>query len=402
MTRLRIAHIAPPTQPVTTTKGGALGRRIMAMAAEQAAQYDVIVYSLPGPAAPPGAGFRIVFLRCRLPRPWRDLEFLLRVQLRLRRDGVQVLHSHAVPLAGLLVGVRSVLTVDYVKFRGWASPIGSRVYQRALRRFQHVVLVSSYCLEQFSTVWGHDLRTTVVGNGVNLELFRPDEVRGAQMRREWGVNDDEIVVLYVGRLSEQKGTDLLLEAYQLLQPRDRIRLVLIGPEGDFDPVLAHAQTPISKWRTVKDPDGVLTLGAVEDSVLPAAFNAADIAVLPTRRYEMFGMAIVEAQASGVPAVASHSQGLLETVDPLSGWWFATGDANDLARVLHEATDLGRQTLRQRGQSARGFAKQFAWSEIVQAYEKLYADQPDPPLHDNGRLLSGPKKHQKKPWSRGRK
>jgi hypothetical protein len=69
MTGLRIAHIAPPTQPVTTTKGGALSRRIMAMAAEQAAQCDVIVYSLPGPAAPPGAGFRIVFLRCRLPRP---------------------------------------------------------------------------------------------------------------------------------------------------------------------------------------------------------------------------------------------------------------------------------------------------------------------------------------------
>jgi glycosyltransferase involved in cell wall biosynthesis len=372
VTRVRIAHIAPPTQPLTRTTGGALNRRIVAMANEQAARHDVIVYSLPGPAAPPGADFRVIFVNCFLPRPWRDLEFLIRVQLRLRRDGVQVLHSHAVPLAGLMVGVRKVLTVDYVKFRGWASPVGGWVYHLALRRFQHIAVVSRYCLEQFESVWGRELQTNVVGNGVDLELYRPDEVRGTELRLKLGVEEDEVVLLYVGRLSEQKGTDLLLQAYEQLRPPNRVRLILVGPEGDFDPILAAAQTQISKWQAPKDQDGVLTLGAVEDSVLPAVFNAADVAVLPTRRHEMFGMAIVEAQASGVPAVASDSQGLLETVDAVSGWWFRTGDADALAEVLQNAAALGRPALRQRGLAARAFVKQYAWREIVLSYDELYS------------------------------
>ena len=382
MTRLRIAHIAPPSLPVTTTRGGALSRRIMATAKEQAAQHDVIVYSVPGPAAPPGAGFRVIFVRCVLPRPWRDLEFLMRVQLRLRRDGIQVLHSHAVPLAGLLVGVRKVLTVDYVKFRGWGNPVGRRAYLFALRRFQRICVVSRYCLEQFDTVWGHDLRASVVGNGVDFDLYRPDELRGAEFRRKLGVEEGDVVVLYVGRLCGQKGTDLLLQAFERLRPQDGVRLILVGPEGDFDTVLAAAQTHMTKWQTVKDREGVLTLGVVEDSVLPAVFNAADVAVLPTRRHEMFGMAIVEAQASGVPAVASDSQGLLETVDPVSGWWFRTGDADSLAEVLKHAAALGRPALRQRGQSARAFAAQFAWQEIVRQYDALYASTADSSMSDS--------------------
>ncbi len=367
----RVAHLAPATLPVLTTTGGALQRRIVAMATEQAVRGEVVVYSLPGPDA--ATPFRVVHVPCRLPRPWRDLEFLLRVQLRLRRDGIGVVHSHAVPLAGLLVGVRTVLTVDYSRFRGWDRWLPRAVYRRALRRCARVVAVSEYCLRQFEEVWGPDLRTSVIGNGVDVATYRPDEERGSALRRRLGVADDEVVLAYVGRRSEQKGTDLLMEAFRRLAAAGGVRLLLAGPDGDFDRVLAASQTANSRWSGEHGGGGVLALGAVEDALLPAVFNAADLAVLPTRRDEMFGMAIVEAQASGLSALASDSQGLLETVDPGSGWLFETGDVESLLRAAREAVALGRQELRSRGGSARRFASRFAWPRVVEAYDAVYAE-----------------------------
>lgn len=377
---IRVGHVAPATLPMTTTTGGALQRRVVAMARERGAAGapdDVVVYSLPDPrpahgaATDGGPGFRLVAVPCVLPRPWRDLEFLLRVQLRLRRDGVDVVHSHAVPLAGLLLGVRTVLTVDYSRFRGWGRRPVRALYRVALRRFSRIAAVSQFCLGEFEELWGDDLRTCVIGNGVDVQAYRPDAARGAQLRQRLGVEEDEVVVLYVGRRSEQKGTDLLLDAAARVPEGSRVRLVLAGPDGDFDTALAASQTAISRWTPGQAADGVVSLGAVEDDLLPAVFNAADVAVLPTRRFEMFGMAIVEAQASGLPAVASDSQGLLETVDPQSGWWFRTGDPEDLAAVLGQAAGLGRGVLRERGLAARSFALQFSWPAVVSAYEALY-------------------------------
>ena len=69
-------------------------------------------------------------------------------------------------------------------------------------------------------------------NGVNTQQFRPDPEAAARERRQLGI--DKRVMLYVGRVCDQKGSDVLLQAARLLRERRRdVQLVIAGPIGQF-------------------------------------------------------------------------------------------------------------------------------------------------------------------------
>jgi hypothetical protein len=117
------------------------------------------------------------------------------------------------------------------------------------------------------------------------------------------------VVLYVGRVCNQKGSDVLLEAVRALhERRSDLQLVIAGPVGQFgmkaDPDL---------WvERIKGVGGVY-LGAVEESRIAAIYNLTDVFVMPTR--------IAEAQACGKPFVANDCGGLREVVPTNCGGRF---------------------------------------------------------------------------------
>ena len=68
----------------------------------------------------------------------------------------------------------------------------------------------------------------VLARGVDSQLFSPEK-RSSTLRKQWGVNDDDLVLLYVGRIAGEKNMDLALATYQqLLHSDERVRLVLVG------------------------------------------------------------------------------------------------------------------------------------------------------------------------------
>ena len=135
----------------------------------------------------------------------------------------------------------------------------------------------------------------------------------------------------MGRVCRQKGTDLLLDAYQLLRPRhDNLRLVILRPHR---PVRAG-----SRCRGLAGADrqaGGLYVGPVAEERLAGIYNLGDIFVMPTRQFEMFGMAAVEALACGKPVVASDQGGLRETVPDRCGARFVPGDSGALALAIED-------------------------------------------------------------------
>src|SRR5260370_33240084 len=115
----------------------------------------------------------------------------------------------------------------------------------------------------------------VLYNGVNVEQFSPDPAAGSAMRARYGIGDAP-VMLYVGRVCEQKGTDTLLSAYELLRTRlPRARLVVAGPPGQLGRTEGIPLT--SRIAQV----GGLYLGAVDESELSAVSNMRDVVGIPT-------------------------------------------------------------------------------------------------------------------------
>ena len=267
-----------------------------------------------------------------------------------------------------IFGCPSVLIYDNFYYRAGRYPIVRRLYGRMLRAFDLLLPCSRYCMDESVTHWDLDrTNVSVLYNGVDLAQFSPDSRAGDAERERLGLRGP--VVLYVGRVNQQKGTDLLLRSWVDVRQREPdANLVIAGPISQFGaPAL---QSEEASWRSKIAEVGGRYLGAVDESRLAATYNMADVFVMPTRGFEMFGMAAVEAQACGVPVVASDHGGLRETVPRLCGGRFPPGDAFALGEQI--SLLLSDPVLRAGcGKAAVTNAAQYNWDRIARDLDKAY-------------------------------
>jgi glycosyltransferase involved in cell wall biosynthesis len=371
---MTIIHIGPPHLPILYSLGGATERRMRELATRQAeAGSRVIVYSAEKATTTTCyGGVEIRAIACRRRGVVRAAEFLWKSLRDAKAVNPDVIHFHSLAegaafakLFAAELHAKTVLSYDFYEFRrGKKNPLFPW-YRRALKRFSSLLPVSSYCHRESAQYWSiPENRMQVVYNGVSLQQFHPDPGAAAERRAALGLNG-EFVVLYVGRVCRQKGTDVLLDAYARLRAEGRhIRLVIAGPLGQF------GQDEDNGFMSLVQQHESIYLGPVDEGVLGSIYNMADVFVMPTRINEMFGMAAIEAQACGKPVVCSDQGGLPEVINPSSGLLFQVGNSEDLARKLRSLMDDG--ALRRRfSEAAVVNAKRFAWESIANELHQVY-------------------------------
>jgi glycosyltransferase involved in cell wall biosynthesis len=372
---MTIVHIGPPHLPILYNLGGATERRMREIAARQAqAGARVLVYSAEDrPGVVEYRGAEIHAMECRQKGMVRAAEFMIKSLRDVRKHKPDVIHFHTLAEGAAFAkmfargtNAKTALSFDYFIFRrGKQNPLFPW-YRRALTSFSALLPVSDYCRRESAAYWSiPEERMQVLYNGVSLQQFAPDPQAAALRREALGLRQDELVLLYVGRVCEQKGSDLLIQAYAKLRGEGRnVRLVVAGPIGQFGREGSDEIT-----RTLQQNRGIY-LGPVEERILPSVYNMADVFVLPTRVNEMFGMAAIEAQACGRPVVCSNHGGLPEVVDRSSGLLFHSGDVEGLAAQLRMLLD--DPALRHRFQEAAvSNARRFAWETITAQLQQVY-------------------------------
>ncbi|GIW02963.1 glycosyltransferase family 4 protein [Roseiflexus sp.] len=197
---------------------------------------------------------------------------------------------------------------------------------------------------------------TVVFNGIDTTLFRPVAPDPMLDR-----SDGAPLLLWVGRLQPWKGVDVAIRA---LQQIPRARLVIIG----------DGETRADLERLAQDmrlADRVRFLGALPRERLPALYAAADILLATSFASETFGIGLVEAQACGLPVVASRFGGFPEVIDEgRTGLLVPPRDPAALAAAVRALLD---DPARRRAMAAAApeWAAQFAWSAVVDRIEAVY-------------------------------
>jgi len=226
-------------------------------------------------------------------------------------------------------------------------------YERLIRvpsRIDRFITPSEFLKDKLIEGGFESERITWIPNFVDLDAYHPD--------------DEEEYCLYFGRLSYEKGIDILIRALSHL---DEGRLLIVG-EGPAEEELRSLTKELGTNR-------VEFTGYKSGDELKKLLAGCQFVVLPSRWYENLPFSIMEAFASGRPVVASSIGGIPEMVeDGVDGYLFSAGDVHALAdgirRLLRDASLRREMGRRGREKAERMYEREGHYRKIVQIYEKV--------------------------------
>ena len=291
-------------------------------------------------------------LRVRPLSPRRFFSFRREVSRELEERGADLLVAEGDPLFALLAdrpcrtaGVPLVydLMDNYETYAIHRIPGFRLLDRRLLRRADFVICVTDALRRRIAPVRRE--RVGVVGNGVDIERFKPMDRRAC--RERFGLPPSAPVVGYFGFLSGYKGIDLLLEAHRILRRAGFPAIVLLAGHR-------RGGTPV-------EGEGVHDLGLVAHDLIPACINACDAVAVPNPSNDYtdccFPLKALEAAACGVPVAATALEPVRDLFGPAYPWLARPGDAGDLAAKLREACGG-------RGEGLRALAESHTWERLA--------------------------------------
>jgi glycosyltransferase involved in cell wall biosynthesis len=425
---MRIALISQPRDFIVAggTQHGSVAIVTYELARRLAERHDVTLYAPRGPGQSGTERCHETLLIRRISRAWRRLhrglelsaglvewsppyfvretffrEYATALAEELRRDPPEIVHiqvnaqfiplvRRAIPRARIVLHVHDELLTHVAK--KWVVP--------NLAHVDAVVTCSDYIARKWRQRFP-EYATSIqpIGNGVDLERFSP----GRADERPTPSRE----VLYVGRVSPEKGTHVLASAFNLVvRAVPDARLSIVGPAGllPFGYIALLAEDPqVASLREFYGggmldrivvqilrarssyADAVLSrlapearartrvFGGVRQERLPELYRRAALVAAPSVLEEPFGLPLVEAMACAVPVVASRAGGMAGIIDDgVTGRLVDRGDVEALAhamiQILLDAPLAASMRL-----AARAAAQErYSWSRVAGVLEKVYA------------------------------
>ncbi|WP_330281412.1 glycogen synthase [Streptomyces sp. NBC_00588] len=327
-------------------------------------------------------------------RPWAVLDtandalrtFSVDLAMAAGLEGCELVHSHTwyANLAGhlgkLLHGIPHVMTAHSLEpLRPWKAEqlgggyaLSSWAERTAVEAADAVIAVSGAMREDILDCYPalDPARVHVVHNGIDTTLYRPDH--GTDVLQRIGIDTKRPYVLFVGRITRQKGVPHLLRAVRDIDPAAQVVLCAGAPDTpEIDQEFRELHEELSRVR-----EGVHWIPQMlpRPEVIQLLTHAAAF-VCPSV-YEPLGIVNLEAMACGTPVVASRVGGIPEVVDDGRTGLLVTVDDDfeaSLARALD--TVIGDpETARRMGEAGRERAVgEFGWDAVARRTVRLYEE-----------------------------
>ncbi len=322
------------------------------------------VYATPGVPFPFYPDLR---LAAPLPATYRQLR-------AFQPDVTHFVHPSAFGLASYVMvkrmGIPALVSyhIDYGRlgrhFRwgpfhaGWIDAPIALLTRRVLESADDAVAPSRAVQQRLREI-GVQREVGLWRRGVDAERFHPRHASAGMRARLSGGCPDDVLLLYVGRLSHEKQIHHLRPVLEQV-PGTRLALVGDGPARAM--LEAHfAGLPVT------------FMGYMQGEALAQAYASADVFVFPSAN-EAFGLVVLEAMAAGLPVVAARVGGVADVVsEGRSGYTFAPGDVGALVEGVRRVS-ADRDRLRVMGAAARAFAETQTWpammDELLARYTRL--------------------------------
>lgn len=259
----------------------------------------------------------------------------------------RIYEMHGLPLESARGVQRAFLTVvEWVtcRFSTEVVPVGFSLRAAAVRA--RVVKPMKAHVIGYGSPGGVSLR--------RFSIVREDSSLGARLRASLGLESGLPVVIFIGRLTAEKGLFELADAARHMRNPDELQLIIVGPTDDTSGEEALKRLKRGFPRTI-------AAGDVEN--VAEYLAVADALVLPSRR-EGLPTAVLEAFAAGVPVVGTNATGIIDlVVDGMTGFLVPVGDAYALGRALDDVLQHQDEALRRAMNARTLVSERFDQNEV---------------------------------------
>jgi glycosyltransferase involved in cell wall biosynthesis len=381
------------TQPPHLYFGG-VERRIIETAKRLRNDVDVTVYSGTKAGFRKPASFNgITFVPCFSTDALFPVDnWFFNMTLSGAVDAIKadVYEAHTVSGYGFLKGLRKrsikkpfvqtihgVLADEYVRsFQGGSPTLRAKLANLIMWRLSRlegesaknaalIVTISKYSSEKIVQFYDADkTKIRIVPNGVDLQRFKPVQSLES-IKRQIGI-DSKLCVLFVGRLIPRKGLPFLIEAAKHIVKEFKETIFVIVGDGPLKNYL------MAYLKKINLSGNFVFLGDVNENLLPALYNCADVFALPSIQ-EGQGIALLEAQATAKPVVAFDVGGVHEAMVDKETGLLVKPNSCELAEAILKL--LSSWSLREKmGVKGREFvSNNFSWDICAQRMLQVYRE-----------------------------
>jgi UDP-glucose:(heptosyl)LPS alpha-1,3-glucosyltransferase len=209
---------------------------------------------------------------------------------------------------------------------------------------------------------------TVIPNGVDAKIFSRNDEDRIVLRKEYNLEEDDIILLFVGNEFLRKGLDVAIKALALLDNK-RIKLCVVGG--------ADKARYINLAKKLKVMDRLIFAGKSVE--VEKYYSMADIFVFPTK-YEAFSLATLEALAAGLPLIISKVNGAKEVIQEGNTGYLVNRIPREIADKV--SLILNSNKLERMRFDCLKLAEKFTWDINANRYEEVYKKLMSPIYYEN--------------------
>lgn len=297
-----------------------------------------------------------------------------RVKRSVSRTDADIIHSHSPPPLSSYYAVKGcrhskiphVITYHAdIEIPSRIGKLVAGIYRRTygsytVKRVDKIIVTSGSYHATSRSVWKYS--PEIIPNTVDADRFNPKN-DGSAVREKHGIGPDEPTVLFVGRIVWHKGIEYILEASALLK---NVKFLVVGSGENLKKYKAKAET-------MGVGDRVIFTGRLSWADLPQYYAACDVFTLPSiSRLEAFGIATLEAMATGKAVVVADIPGVREVIESgKQGLIFDVMDSEDLASKLSTLVENPELRKKMGAEGRKKVEEQFLVSKVADQVEKVY-------------------------------
>lgn len=209
----------------------------------------------------------------------------------------------------------------------------TRFHETIFKSLTKIITVSNYVKKRVSTIKQSDKIQTIY-NGIDLSMFSTKDTISIN-REKVGFSANDFVIVYSGRINQEKGISELIDAMLQLKDNPQIKLLVLGSTFFNDSNCDDEFSRLLKEKAKSIKERIVFTGFIPYHQVPSYLQLADIAALPSMWEEPFGLTILEAMAMGLPLITTRSGGIPEICERVATIVERENIINNIVSAIHD-------------------------------------------------------------------